>query len=56
MIERERFESSWGRVSRTMSLRYRLALVSAAGVALALVVAALVCYVVVRHELRGAGR
>ena len=36
-----------------MSLRYRLALVSAAGVALALVLAALVCYVVVRRELRG---
>ena len=36
-----------------MSLRYRLALVSAAGVALALVLAALVCYVVVRGELRG---
>ena len=36
-----------------MSLRYRLALVSAAGVALALVLAALVCYVVVRGEMRG---
>ena len=36
-----------------MSLRYRLALVSAAGVALALVLAALVCYVMVRRELRG---
>jgi two-component system, OmpR family, sensor histidine kinase MprB len=52
-MERERFESSWGRVPRTMSLRYRLALVSAAGVALALVLAGLVCYVVVRRELRG---
>jgi two-component system, OmpR family, sensor histidine kinase MprB len=36
-----------------MSLRHRLALVSAAGVAAALVVAAAVCYVVVRGELRG---
>jgi two-component system, OmpR family, sensor histidine kinase MprB len=36
-----------------MSLRYRLALVSAAGVGIALVLAALICYVVVRHELRG---
>jgi two-component system, OmpR family, sensor histidine kinase MprB len=36
-----------------MSLRYRLALVSAAGVAVALMLAALVCYVVVRSELRG---
>ena len=35
-----------------MSLRHRLALVSAAGVAAALVVAAVVCYVVVRRELR----
>jgi len=34
-------------------LRHRLALVSAAGVAAALVVAAVVCYVVVRRELRG---
>ena len=36
-----------------MSLRHRLALVSAAGVAAALVLAAVVCYVVVRRELRG---
>ncbi|MGZ4258871.1 MAG: hypothetical protein ACXVR0_00945, partial [Solirubrobacteraceae bacterium] len=36
-----------------MSLRYRIALVSAAGVASALVLAALVCYVVIRGELRG---
>ena len=36
-----------------MSLRHRLALVSAAGVTAALVVAAVVCYVVVRRELRG---
>ncbi len=35
-----------------MSLRHRLALLSAAGVAAALVVAAVVCYVVVRRELR----
>ena len=35
-----------------MSLRHRLALVSAAGVAAALVVAAVVCYVVLRRELR----
>jgi two-component system, OmpR family, sensor histidine kinase MprB len=53
VMERERFGSSWGGVPRTMSLRYRLALVSAAGVALALVLAGLVCYVVVRSELRG---
>lgn len=35
-----------------MSLRHRLALVSASGVAAALVVAAVVCYVLVRRELR----